>query len=655
MGKDNSVSSGKYTLIGTRQSAEDYYFAVGDGKYVQFSKGNLASRFSFTNHQYDFGAYFAWNGETFGSSLTDATDWGAMQINGENSGTYRTLTEEEWAYLTATRQNRGMWATINVNDQRSVEGYILLPDNWTEPQDLGLTLNMSSPGANANQLTLFQWLAMENVGAIFLPAAKKKIGGLMASGYYCVYWSSTSNGSYPYILHISTTKIGGGYISSAAETMPVRLVKDYDENTSSQPIQQEDKLYYFAISNTGKNSDYVQFAKGNLLTDYTFAAEQYLPGDYFTSPDDSQQALDIIAEWPTNKEISGEEAGTYRLLTNAEWDYVFGRTGDDVPNLSMQATINVDAATQVNGFILLPENWVEPLDLNYQLSYDNNSYFSDNQLTLSQWKLMENAGAVFLPAAGRKENYLSDNVTNVNTEGVYWSSSYTPFNSIYKPAPVKFESGTYNDYDIPANQLTHTALSVRIVKAHNTNFSKPKKDYYFAVSDNSYVQFTQTNISDSYIGYQYSEGGYYVWPKSIDSEAPDCSDWSACKLGDNYRLLSADEWSYLLNRDEKGMQCGIKLSNSLTQYGFILLPEEWDEPSDLSIELTYDNQSNFSDNILTPLDWYKMEKAGAIFLPAAGTKNDAGTMCLWKTNIAVIGLHLLHNMLTLYIIFVLFM
>ena len=54
-----------------------------------------------------------------------------------------------------------------------------------------------------------------------------------------------------------------------------------------------------------------------------------------------------------------------------------------------------------------------------------------------------------------------------------------------------------------------------------------------------------------------------------------------------------------------------------------------------------DNQSNFSDNILTPLDWYKMEKAGAIFLPAAGTKNDAGTMfmenehcCYWTSSVA---------------------
>lgn len=85
---------------------------------------------------------------------------------------------------------------------------------------------------------------------------------------------------------------------------------------------------------------------------------------------------------------------------------------------------------------------------------------------------MEAAGAVFLPAAGKREpatvnNEVIEVVNSVNSEGYYWSSTHdhgetTPDHSVTTVAHyLRFFSGdllTYNEIRVPA------ALSVRPVK-----------------------------------------------------------------------------------------------------------------------------------------------------------------------------------------------
>lgn len=51
---------------------------------------------------------------------------------------------------------------------------------------------------------------------------------------------------------------------------------------------------------------------------------------------------------------------------------------------------------------------------------DDSSHWLDNTYTIYDWKKMENAGAVFLPAAGYRIAY---NVYNVQFEGDYWYST----------------------------------------------------------------------------------------------------------------------------------------------------------------------------------------------------------------------------------------
>ena len=70
--------------------------------------------------------------------------------------------------------------------------------------------------------------------------------------------------------------------------------------------------------------------------------------------------------------------------------------------------------------VLVPDNWsIET----YSFSNANNgdASYSSNVLTASQWVLLEEAGAVFLPASGSRygSSTLSENI-----DGCYWSSSY---------------------------------------------------------------------------------------------------------------------------------------------------------------------------------------------------------------------------------------
>ena len=125
------------------------------------------------------------------------------------------------------------------------------------------------------------------------------------------------------------------------------------------------------------------------------------------------------ADWGVYNQIDSDAPGTWRILTKDEWDYVFsGRA--NAGNLCGQATVN-----GVTGVILLPDDWVAPDGITFIADYGVE--FTTNQYDLSQWNKMEDAGAVFLPAAGYRG--CSGSVYGVGQYGYCWSS--TPNGSDY--------------------------------------------------------------------------------------------------------------------------------------------------------------------------------------------------------------------------------
>ena len=112
----------------------------------------------------------------------------------------------------------------------------------------------------------------------------------------------------------------------------------------------------------------------------------------------------------------GNTADKWRTLTQKEWMYVFNQRGPTSGVRYAKATVN-----GVSGAIILPDDWNESY---YNLMSTNtpSAAFTSNTINLSDWdtKLEEN-GAVFLPAACRRNG---TTVTNVD-RGSYWSSTST--------------------------------------------------------------------------------------------------------------------------------------------------------------------------------------------------------------------------------------
>ncbi len=101
----------------------------------------------------------------------------------------------------------------------------------------------------------------------------------------------------------------------------------------------------------------------------------------------------------------------WRTLTDAEWKYLFVNRIDAAEKYGHG---NVGGK---NGVIILPDEWTLPADLNFT---SGNSQWA-NAYNSEQWTQMEDAGAIFLPAAGRRFGTI---VGSIDSGGNYWSATY---------------------------------------------------------------------------------------------------------------------------------------------------------------------------------------------------------------------------------------
>jgi len=203
-----------------------------------------------------------------------------------------------------------------------------------------------------------------------------------------------------------------------------------------------------------------------------------------------------IADWGYNSiNNGGNQTNHWRTLTQNEWAYlILTRTTDSGIRFA-HARVN-----GVGGIILLPDNWNPSV---YELINTNgvNANYDSNIITSSDWSILEQYGAVFLPACGLRNG----NTLNYDNSGWYWSSSWCLSASGYSRAySLFFSSGSCNtnNYD-----LRNYGMSVRLVYAPTSAYLLP------AVTTDSI-----TNIADTTAvgcGYVMSDGGLTVTERGI--------------------------------------------------------------------------------------------------------------------------------------------
>lgn len=132
-------------------------------------------------------------------------------------------------------------------------------------------------------------------------------------------------------------------------------------------------------------------------------------------------------DWGVYNAISngGNKPGMWRTLKNAEWNYML-KTRTNATNLNVPANV-----ADVNGLILLPDNWVMPSGINLVMNASN--YYTANVFTATEWEQLEAAGAVFIPATGwftwNNSRWVAS--TSHGTGGEVWASDGSSVSSQY--------------------------------------------------------------------------------------------------------------------------------------------------------------------------------------------------------------------------------
>lgn len=155
---------------------------------------------------------------------------------------------------------------------------------------------------------------------------------------------------------------------------------------------------------------------GDCVWDYTYmdgSNNTYGYGPSYNMTDRNLTRTSANYDWGVYNAISngGNKASMWRTLTSSEWYYLFN-TRTNAQYLWSQGTVN-----GTYGVIILPDNFSKPSSISWTPRANN---WSINTYTTEQWATLQAIGAVFLPAAGRRNG---QDVDHVQRNGYYWSST----------------------------------------------------------------------------------------------------------------------------------------------------------------------------------------------------------------------------------------
>jgi len=156
--------------------------------------------------------------------------------------------------------------------------------------------------------------------------------------------------------------------------------------------------------------DYIGAANGNISNTYTGWIDLFGWG---TGNSPTKKSIDpfeylTYTSWGVNK-IGSYPANSWYNMSKEQWFYLFN-TRTNASSLYGFATIN-----GINGIIILPDIWKSPNEITFK---SGKADYTNNVYTIAQWQQMESAGAVFLPAAGKRSG---TTISDYGSSGNYWS------------------------------------------------------------------------------------------------------------------------------------------------------------------------------------------------------------------------------------------
>ncbi len=220
--------------------------------------------------------------------------------------------------------------------------------------------------------------------------------------------------------------------------------------------------------------------------------------DYITTGYEESDLTGSLAwaDWGMYNEINGDTPGTWRSLTKEESYYLL------VGRANANQLFGFGTVNNIIGLILLPDEWNAPFEVTFAsgsdkgMEWDGNSglynssndHFADNVYTGVQWQKMENAGAVFLPAAGYRRETTG---YSVRESGNYWLASYGIHESAHGACYMNFPS---NRLYPERHHYRYNGGSVRLVKDQTPPPPSAYIPQPFSVSADRQILFSSGNL-----------------------------------------------------------------------------------------------------------------------------------------------------------------
>ena len=181
-----------------------------------------------------------------------------------------------------------------------------------------------------------------------------------------------------------------------------------------------------------------------------------------------------------------------------------------------------------------------------------------------------------------------------------------------------------------------------IFSSGNLQYHPANNEWRFAENQTDYIGDANSNIAADYDGwidlFGWGTGDAPTKSSPFYSAYQTFVDWGTNTIGtdapNTWRTLSKDEWNYIFyNRPNAQSLFALGSVNGVN--GTIILPDNWTTPAGVSFVASTtnglswqggyyynSNGTNYGDNTYTSEQWSKMEQAGAVFLPASGSRSD---------------------------------
>ncbi len=294
---------------------------------------------------------------------------------------------------------------------------------------------------------------------IYLPAtfdSLKSIELNTADGLYCI--KTVKSNVCINVQRSTVTEIEFGESDmNFVEPLPQGALPGLFSVSATQQVRfSQGNLQYQASTDTWRFADnqYTAMREGNNNISATYNGWIDLfgwgTGNNPTFSSTSSGSYTTFVDWGVNAISNGGGASNlWRTLSSNEWNYLF--------NIRANASSKYGSG-KVNGIggeIILPDEFEIPQGMTFTPGQNN----WQNVYSLSEWSLMENAGAVFLPASARRNGATIDR----NGYCCYWSSSpsYNGYYNAYRLYCVSHTVyTTFGDY-------RHYGMSVRLVQNFN--------------------------------------------------------------------------------------------------------------------------------------------------------------------------------------------